>query len=60
MGGWYLLAVSEQDALEHAARMADRFHKMYIRTLKQVQDYRRYSPVVINNAGQVNIAGDGG
>jgi hypothetical protein len=40
--------------------MADRFNRIYMRTLRQLRDLRRYSPVTINNANQVNIAGNGG
>ena len=59
-GDWHLPALSEKESIEHAAQMADRFHKMYTRTLKQMREHRRYSPVVINKAEQVNIAADGG
>ena len=59
-GDWYLPALSEKEAIDHAAEMADRFHKMYMRTLRQMRDHRRYSPVLINNAKQVNIAAEGG
>ena len=39
-----------------AAEMADRFHRMAMRTLRALRDVRRYSPAVnIRNAGQVNI-----
>ena len=41
--------------------MADRYQRMYMRTLRQMRDLRRYSsPVMIENAGQVNVAADGG
>jgi hypothetical protein len=51
--------VSEQAAIEHAAQMADRWHRIYMRTLRNLRDLGRYS-VTINNPQQVNIAGDGG
>lgn len=48
--------VSEVEAMKHAAEMVDRFHKLYMRTLRQLRDLRRYSPpVLIQNAQQVNI-----
>ena len=59
-GYWNRPYVSEQQALEHAVQMADRFNRMFMRTLRQLRDLRRYSPVTINNANQVNIASDGG
>jgi hypothetical protein len=43
------------EAVEPAA-MVERFHKMYIRTLRALQDLRRYAPVVVvQNAEQVNV-----
>jgi hypothetical protein len=51
--------VHEQAAVEHAAQMADRWNRIYMRTLRNLRDLRRYSPVMINNAQQVNIAADG-
>lgn len=59
-GYWSRPLVSEQQAIEHAVQMVDRWHRMYMRTIRQLRDLRRYSPVTINNAGQVNIAADGG
>jgi hypothetical protein len=59
-GQWDPPTVSEQEALEHAVQMADRWHRMYMRTLRQLRDLRRYSPVTINNPNQVNIANEGG
>ena len=47
---------SDTKRLEHAAKMADRFHFMCARTLKAMLDHRRYSLVVIANAKNVNIA----
>jgi len=59
-GHWLPPYVSEQSAIEHAVQMADRFNRMFMRTLRQLRDLRRYSPVTINNPNQVNIANDGG
>jgi hypothetical protein len=59
--GWVPPRVYEQDALEHAAQMADRFRRQYLSSVRALRDYRRWgAPVVINNEGQVNIAADGG
>lgn len=59
-GEWFRPTVSEQQALEHAVQMADRWNRIFMRTLRQLRDLRRYAPVTINNAGQVNIAAEGG
>lgn len=59
-GYWNRAYVSEQQAIEHAVQMADRFNRIFMRTLRQLRDLRRYSPVTINNPNQVNIAADGG
>lgn len=58
-GFWFRPYVSEERAIEHAVKMADRFNRIFMRTLRQLRDLRRYS-VTINNAKQVNIAADGG
>jgi hypothetical protein len=59
-GYWDIPYVSEQEALNQAVQMADRFNRIFMRTLRQLRDLRRYSPVTINNPNQVNIAADGG
>jgi hypothetical protein len=58
-GNWDMPYVREQVAIEHAAHMADRWNRLYMRTLRNLRDLRRYS-VTINNPQQVNIASDGG
>lgn len=59
-GYWTRPTISEAAALDQAVQMADRWNRAYMRTLRQLRDLRRYSPVTINNAGQVNIAADSG
>jgi len=59
-GHWDIPTVSEQEAITYAVQMADRFNRIFMRTLRQLRDLRRYSPVTINNPSQVNIAADGG
>jgi len=59
-GYWNRPYVSEQQAIESAVQMADRFNRIFMRTLRQLRDLRRYSTVTINNPSQVNIAADGG
>jgi hypothetical protein len=47
---------SAADGLEQAARTVERLHRLYLRTLRALQDQRRLGPpVVVRRAGQVNI-----
>ena len=41
-------------------QMADRFNRIFMRTLRQLRDLRRYTQLTINSPNQVNIAADGG
>jgi hypothetical protein len=60
-GTWNPPRLTAAEYLERATQMADRFHRMYCRTLRQMRDLRRYQqPLIVQNAGQVNIASDGG
>ncbi len=59
-GYWVRPSISEQQALDQAVQMADRWNRIFMRTLRQLRDLRRYSTVTINNASQVNIAAEGG
>ena len=53
---WHTPRVSTAEAIEQAAAMLDRFHKIYVRALRHLRDLRRYaSNLVIQGAGQVNI-----
>lgn len=55
-GKWRTSYSWEAEATVQAAEMADRFHRMFMRTLRALRDLRRYSPAInIQNAGQVNI-----
>lgn len=48
---------NEVEATREAADMADRWQKTFLRTLRALHDLRRFaSPIVIQNAGQVNVA----
>jgi hypothetical protein len=55
-GRWEPLTVEDAEALEQAAAMAERFHGMFLRTLKALRDLRRTPGVVVQSAGQVNLA----
>jgi hypothetical protein len=55
-GTWNPPRVTESHAMDQAAAMADRFHRMFVRSLRALRDLRRYSPaVVVQNARQVNV-----
>jgi hypothetical protein len=54
---WQPPRVDAATALDQAATMADRCHKMYLRALRALRDLRRYTPsLVVQNVGQLNLA----
>jgi hypothetical protein len=60
-GKWRAVSVTGDADAQQAAEMADRYNRLFLRTLRQLRDLRRYVvPVTINNPQQVNIAADGG
>jgi hypothetical protein len=53
---WLPPRLDDAAAIEQAAAMVDRFSRIYLRTLRALQDLRRHTPVVVvQNAGQVNV-----
>jgi hypothetical protein len=55
-GCWLAPRLTDAEAVEQAATMADRFNKIFLRTLRAFRDLRRYAaPVVIKKAKQVNV-----
>jgi hypothetical protein len=56
-GHWKPQRVSWVESLDHAARMAERAHARFLRTVKMLTDLRRAGPVYVGQAGQVNVAG---
>ena len=54
---WKPTRIGAAEAIEQSAAMADRFNRIFLRTLRALRDLRRYAPVTIQNAGRVNIAG---
>jgi hypothetical protein len=55
---WDPLTVSDAEAREEAAAMLERFHGIFLRTLRALCALRKVPPaVVVQNAGQVNIGG---
>ena len=60
---FFLDSTADPEAAEQAAAMADRFNRVFLRTLRALQDLRRRTPaVILQNVGQVKIGGqeDGG
>jgi hypothetical protein len=53
--GWKSPYQSEADAVDQAHRLADGYNRQFLRVLRQLRDLRRYAPVVIQNAHQVNV-----
>lgn len=54
---WRLPSDLVRESIETAHQMADRHNRMFLRTLRQMRDLRRYAPpVIVNNGGQVNVA----
>jgi hypothetical protein len=53
--GWKSPLQSEADAVDQAHRLADGYNRQFLRVLRQLRDLRRYAPVVIQNAQQVNV-----
>ena len=48
--------VNEAAYVERALKMADRFQRMFMRSLRALRDLRRYTPrIMIHNQGQLNI-----
>ena len=48
--------VGEAEYVERALKMADRYQRMFMRSLRALRDLRRYTPrIMIHNQGQVNI-----
>ena len=48
--------VTDFQSVDQAAAMADRFNKMFVRSLRAFVDLRRHAPtVIVENANQVNV-----
>ena len=48
--------IPEAEYVERSLKMADRFQRMFMRTLRALRDLRRYAPnITIHNQGQLNI-----
>jgi hypothetical protein len=54
-GGWKSPYQSEADAVDQAHRLADGYNRQFLRVLRQLRDLRRYAPIIVQNAQQVNV-----
>lgn len=53
---WLPPRLSDAEAVEQAASMVERFHRMFLRALQVLQGLRRCPPVVnVQNAAQINV-----
>jgi hypothetical protein len=58
LSGCASFANADPEAAEQMAAMVDRFHRMFVRALRALQDLRKLPPAVfVQNAGQVNVGG---
>ncbi len=56
-GHWKPPRIGVAETIDQSAAMVDRFHRLFLRTLRALRDYRRHAPqVVVQNAAQVNVA----
>jgi hypothetical protein len=53
--GWKSPYQSEADAVDQAHRLADGYNRQFLRVLRQLRDLRRYAPIIVQNAQQVNV-----
>jgi hypothetical protein len=55
-GYWQPPRVDIAAAMDQAAAMADRFQRLFLRSLRALRDLRRYAPtVVVGSVGQLNV-----
>src|SRR6185295_2334413 len=59
-GQWEIPYIEEAEAIEQAHQLADRWRRSFHASSRALRDWRRYSsPVIVQNAEQINIASDG-
>jgi hypothetical protein len=57
-GIWDTPRLDVAAAMDQSAATADRFNRLFLRSLRAVRDLRRFAPtVVVQHAGQVNVGG---
>ena len=55
-GHWKPPRVGVAETIDQSAAMMDRFHRLFLRTLRALREHRRHAPtVVVQNATQVNV-----
>jgi hypothetical protein len=55
--GWEPPRLDQAQSMEQSMAMAERFNRMFLRTLRSLRDLRRFNPTVfVQNAGQVNVS----
>ncbi|MFL5760620.1 MAG: hypothetical protein ACJ789_12910 [Thermomicrobiales bacterium] len=54
-GYWQPPRIGTAEAIEEAAVMAERAHKIFLQTLRALQDMRRVPGLHVATAGQINI-----
>jgi hypothetical protein len=60
-GHWDIPYIEESEAIEQAHQLADRWRRSFHASSRALRDWRRYSsPVIVQNAEQINIASEGG
>jgi hypothetical protein len=56
-GHWEPERVAVADAIHTAAEMVDRYHRILMRTVRNLRDLKRYGPTLtIGSVGQLNVA----
>ena len=53
---WEPPRVSDAEAVEQAAQMVERFHRLFVRSLKALKDWRRNPAPMLVQTQQVNVA----
>ena len=55
-GHWKPPRIGVAETIDQSAAMVDRFHRLFLRTLRALREHRRHAPqVVVQNAAQVNV-----
>jgi len=57
---WQGPRLKPAELVERATNYAEKYNRLFMRTLRQMRDLRRYNVTIHNIGGQVNVATDGG
>lgn len=55
-GGWVQTRLTDAECEQHTFGMATRWQNQILRIVRALRDLRRMSPIIVQNAGQVNVA----